>query len=385
MTDHTRRAFLTSALAVPAAASIVKVLQPSDARVVTSPNGKVAFRLSLRDQRLTYDITFNKRTVLEPSRLGIAVEGINLGDGVVLVKEESFAINERYPVRGAHSLAINQCQGAVITLKHTASQTLHRVEVRVFDDGAAFRYVVPGSPKDQRTADELTSFMLPQGAFVWYHDFEGHYEGVHQKKEISQVSAGEWMAMPLTIRLPENSGYAAITEAVLIDYAGMGLQADGNRGLDGRLGHALPVSYPFRLRYGAAEAERLSHVARISGVITSPWRVVMVGSDLNTLVNCDIVSNLSPPPDPQLFPNGLMTDWIKPGRSVWKYLDGGENTLEEMKEFSRLAGELGFEYNLVEGFWQRWTDEQLREFIDYSRSQRVGVWLWKHSRDIHDS
>jgi alpha-glucosidase len=192
------------------------------------------------------------------------------------------------------------------------------------------------------------------------------------------------MALPLTIRLPGGLGYAAITEAALINYSGMGLQSNGLRTLQSRLGHALPVSYPFRLRYGTAEGERLSHAAPISGRITSPWRVIMIGADLNTLVNCDMVANLSPPPDARLFPNGVTTDWLKPGRAVWKYLDGGENTLEEMKEFSRLAGELGFEYNLIEGFWQKWSGEQFRDFVSYSRQQRVGVWLWKHSRDLHD-
>ncbi len=385
MKAHSRRSFLAAALAIPAVAALPNGSKPSiDEVSISGPNGQIALRLSWRDRRLSYEVIFNKTSVIEPSRLGIMVDGTNLGDGSVFEKTETIAIDEKYTSRGVHSQAINHCKGAVVTFKHAASRILHQVELRVFNDGAAFRYLVPGGQKDQRTADEVTSFTVPEGAFVWYHDFEGHYEGLHQKKDISQVQQGEWMAMPLTIKLPGSRGYAAITEAALVNYAGMGLQSDGSRGLQGRLGHALPVSYPFRLRYGAAEGERLSHVARISGAITSPWRVIMVGSDLNTLVNCDIVSSLSPPPDAQLFPKGVMTDWIKPGRSVWKYLDGGENTLEEMKEFSRLAGELGFEYNLVEGFWQKWTNEQLRDFIGYSREHGVGVWLWKHSRDIHE-
>jgi len=148
------------------------------------------------------------------------------------------------------------------------------------------------------------------------------------------------------------------------------------------LGHALPVSHPFDLRYGAVEAKRLAVPAAMAGTITTPWRVVMVGSELNTLVNCDIIGNVSPPPDKKFFPAGLNTGWIKPGRAVWKYLDGGENTLDGMKEFSRLAGELGFEYNVVEGFWQRWTEAEMRELTDYSRQQKVGIWVWKHSRAL---
>ena len=65
---------------------------------------------------------------------------------------------------------------------------------------------------------------------------------------------------------------------------------------------------------------------------------------------------------------------------MWKFLDGGESDLQGMKDFSRWAGELGFEYNLIEGFWQRWSEEELRSLVDYSREYNVGIWLWKDSR-----
>src|SRR5207253_2663154 len=333
--------------------------------------------------RVTYGVTFRSRPVIEASPLGVLVDGLDLGQGVEAGKVESYRANEHYDWRGVHSQATNRFNGARVALRHAATRTDYVVDVRVFDDGIAFRCVVPGEVS--RVPDEATAFMLPAGATVWYHDLRGHYEGVHTKKAIADVPAGDWAAPPLTIKLPQAAGYAAITEAAVIQYAGMVLQADGQGGFSARLGHAAPASYPFTLRYGAAEAARLAQPAAVSGPLTTPWRVVMVGSNLYTLVNCDIVSDLSPPPDPRYFPQGLHTDWVKPGRAVWKYLEGGgQNTLETMKEFSRLAAELGFEYNLVEGFWQRWSETELRELIDYSRARHVGVWLWKHSRDIRD-
>jgi alpha-glucosidase len=188
----------------------------------------------------------------------------------------------------------------------------------------------------------------------------------------------------VTVRLPRGAGYAAITEAGLRAYAGMALQSDGRRGFKEVLGHAVPPSYPFRLRY-EADVERMAKPAAIRGTITTPWRVILAGPDLHTLVVSDLVHNLAPAPDPALFPHGVRTDWIKEGRAVWKYLDGGENTLAEMKEFSRLAGELGFEHHVVEGFWRKWTPEQLRELVEYSRERGVGVWLWQHSNLLLDA
>jgi len=65
-------------------------------------------------------------------------------------------------------------------------------------------------------------------------------------------------------------------------------------------------------------------------------------------------------------------------------LDGGDGSFEGIKEFSRLAGELGFEYQVVEGFWRKWSESQLRELIEYSRSRGVGIWLWRHGREVRD-
>jgi alpha-glucosidase len=163
----------------------------------------------------------------------------------------------------------------------------------------------------------------------------------------------------------------------------MALQADGRGGFNLGLAHRQPVSHPYELRYSTNDIQRLSHAAAISGDIVSPWRVVMIGRDLNALVNCDLIHNLCPPPDPDLFPQGLNAPWLKPGRAVWKYMDGGESTIESAKEFCRLAGELGFEYNVIEGYWTHWSDDEIKDLVRYAREHGVGLWFWKHSRTLH--
>lgn len=393
-----RRSFLSAALAYPLAISDIPVrlkglieagapainTRGGVSRVVkiSSPNSALDIEIAFDSRmKLNYSINLKRKPVLEASPMGIVVDGVDLGRQVKFGSVDRYRVSEKYPYRGAHSEAINNCNGAKIAVLHVESNTLYSIEVRAYDNGIAFRYVVSGDGKE-RAPDEGTGFVIPDGSTVWYHDFEGHYEGIHSKKDISEVRSGEWAAPPLTFKLPNGAGYAAITEAALINYSGMGLQSHGRRSFAARLGHALPVSYPFRLRYGDEEGKRLAKPAAIVGTITTPWRVVMASADLNGLVNCDVIQNVSPPPDNKLFPQGVKTAWIKPGRAVWKYLDGGENTLEEMKNFSNLAGKLGFEYNVVEGFWRRWTEDQMRELVEYSRQQKVGVWFWKHSREL---
>ena len=351
---------------------------------LSSPDGRLVFRL-LTDTPsvLRFDVTFRNRTAIERSPFGFSVDGVELGQASHLIDVSTYRRNETYGWRGVHARARDECNGVRIQLRHAASQTSFTLEVRAFNDGVAFRTLVPGNGR--RVVDESTTFVLPAGSSAWFHDLRGHYEGAYSRKDVSEIPAGDWAAPPVTIKLPADAGYVAITEAAIIGYAGMALQGDGERGLRVRLGHAHPASYPFTLRYGQEMAERLAQPAALEGLIESPWRVIMVGADLDALVNCDIVHNVSPPADSRLFPRGFETEWVKPGRAVWKYLDGGgDGTLAVMKEFSRLAAELRFEYNLLEGFWQRWPESDLRELVEYSRQRNVGIWLWKHSRDIRD-
>jgi alpha-glucosidase len=350
---------------------------------VASPNGLVRATLT-RDAagRLLHHLSFKNRTVLESSPIALAVDGVTITGGAAPAGVEKYTVDERYPWRGVHATAVNRANGVRVSLRHGATGVRHVLDLRVFDDGVAFRHVVAGDPSAVRTPDETSSFVFPEGSTAWYHDFENHYESLYVRKAIEEIQAGEWAAPPVTVKLPNGLGYAAITEGGLAHYSGMGLQANGRRGFDIRLGHAQPLNYPFRLRYGEDEGKRLAVPATITGPITTPWRVVMVGPDLHALVTNDIVHNVSAPPDSSLFPQGLATSWVKPGRSLWRYLDGGDNSFEGMKEYARLAALLGFEYNLLEGFWQKWPEAQLRELVDYSRAQGVGIWLWKHSRDL---
>lgn len=309
------------------------------------------------------------------------VDGVNLSRDVEAGQVDFYAVDETYPWYGIKSTAVDRCRGVRIPLTHRESGTRYTLEVRAYDDGVAFRHVVPG--EGRRVPDETTAFRLPAGSRVWYHDLEDHYEAHHKHKSLRAVAPGDWAAPPVTYRLPDNRGYGSITEAALVNYSGMVLQGDGAGAFHARLGHVAPASYPFRLRF-EEDVERLKTPAAVTGVITTPWRVVLIGADLNALVNADIIHNLNPPPDPTYFPDLLATDWVRPGRAVWSYLDGGNNTLEGMKEFSKLASDLGFEYNLLEGFWARWPESDLKELADYSRALGVKILIWRSRRAFDD-
>lgn len=47
-----------------------------------------------------------------------------------------------------------------------------------------------------------------------------------------------------------------------------------------------------------------------------------------------------------------------------------------------MAGVLGYEYHILEGFWSRWSDEQIKEIVEYSKEQGVRLLFWKHSNQL---
>jgi len=44
-----------------------------------------------------------------------------------------------------------------------------------------------------------------------------------------------------------------------------------------------------------------------------------------------------------------------------------------------MAGVLGFEHHVIEGFWSRWSDAEIKE-LWLRNKQKVSLWFWKHSK-----
>ncbi|MDQ2721475.1 MAG: glycoside hydrolase family 97 protein [Bacteroidota bacterium] len=329
--------------------------------IVVSPDGQIQLKLFVKDHHLNYQVDYHKQVLMPPSALGLTVDNNTTNEVNSLGAIRRSVIKETYPWRGVHSIAVNHCNDALFNIKGTVPSSSFTFEAKVFDNGIAFRYILQGTGKREVNADG-TIFKIPAGSVIWSQGDIGNYEGKYQQQNIDEVKEGQLAGPPLTIRLPNNMGYAAITEGGVIDFAGMSLKATGNN----------------------AFAANLTGITNINGNIQTPWRIIEIGKDLNTLVNCDIISNVSPAPDKTLFPDGFNTRWIRPGKSVWSWLAGnGGVTFENMKTYSKWAGKLGFEYNLVDEGWSQWHDggkdkwALLKELVDYSNEQHVKVWVWK--------
>lgn len=325
---------------------------------IKGPDENIDVTISLIEGKLFYKASFKKKPVLDSSPLSININNELYDGGTSFGSVTRSSTNESYEWRGMQSNAVSNSNTVIIPVQGSRPLNL---EVKVFNDGFAFRYIINRSGNSSVLA-ENTGFIIPEGSIVWSQSSIRSYEGTYLEQKIEEVPVGQLAGPPLTYRLSNKAGYVSITEGGLIDFAGMSLIAEAGR------------------KYKA----NLTGSVNKTGLVETPWRVVQIAADLNTLMNCNIVNHVSPAYDNKLFPEGFKTSWVKPGRSVWSWLAGnGGVTYENMKKYSKWAGELGFEYNLVDEGWNKWNDggksswDLLKDLVTYSDQQKVKIWLWK--------
>jgi len=330
---------------------------------VTSPNGKVrATILTDKAGRLMYQLKRDNNTIIEKSPLGVTVDGIDLGNGVTVGTADEKTINQTYATRGVHKTAVNHCRVEKIPISHTATNTDYILETRVFNDGFAFRYIVPGT-RARTVNNEATAWRLPKGSKVWFQKSSSNYEELYRQKPPDKISERVPIVFPVTAELADGT-YMSLTEAAVFNYSGMTVQPTGTSMLKGIF-------------------KDDKDGFKIEGAITTAWRVIMTGPSLNDLVNSDIVGNLCPEPDRKLFPQGINTEWIKPGRALWHWWSTENPTFDEHKQWVNATSKMGFEYYLVDESWGHWKQDgkdkwdMLKEFVEYAKEKNVGVWVWK--------
>jgi alpha-glucosidase len=360
--------------------------------VISSPDGLIRMTFSTPGGRLVYEVAYRGKAVLDRSALGLEIQNQPvLGSNVEVVSSRSGKIDETYTLPAGKSKEVrNQCNTAAIDLRE-AGETGRRltIEARAYNDGVAFRYVVPGTG-ELRLANESTQFVLATDATTYpliLRNYRTSWEDNYRTVALSGIHPESLIALPLLTQLP-GVAYLAITEADIDNYSGMYLMHDERnaRQLSARL---------------APHIDDAGVAVVMKTPAPSPWRVLMIADAPGRLIESQIVNNLNPPP---AFAD---TSWIKPGKASWDWWSGpydenvafrpGKN-LETARHFVDFSAQAGFEYFMLDAGWaariaagnndsgsditRPIPEMKLPELLDYAKSKNVKVWLWAHWTDI---
>ena len=113
---------------------------------LTSPGGTVRAKIwCAPDGRLSWSLERAGVSVLGASPLGISVDDVDLGLGVSLGQAKSTEINETFIRRGVKPAGTDHCRLYEIPVRHLDSRVEWTLQVRLFEDGLAWRYRVPGT------------------------------------------------------------------------------------------------------------------------------------------------------------------------------------------------------------------------------------------------
>lgn len=359
---------------------------------LTSPNGKIEVKISVNDQIL-WSINEGKTTILNPSAMSLTLDQNEiLGKNPVVLNSKKESVNTSFetPLYKKKSVQNNYNQ-LTINFKNDFS-----IEYRVFDDGAAYRFVTK-KKKDITVKWENVSLNFDQDYSTlmpyvrdlrnpkdqYISSFEAHYEN----KKISEFAKDTLAFLPFLIDY-KNHKKAVFLEANLEDYPGLFVTNNKDKsGFESRFS-----KYPIKETNGGFNninrliSERADYLVKTKGTRNFPWRAIVISENDAALANNDMVQKLSEPSKVKDI------SWIKPGKVAWDWWNdwniynidfkAGINT-QTYKYYIDFASKNKVEYVVLDEGWSLEEDimkhnpnVDLEALIAYGKEKNVGLILW---------
>ena len=357
-----------------------------------SPRGNIVFNFRMIDKKPFYSIAFKGKTVVDESGLALQIEFENFERGMTLGKPVFRNGLENYELIVGKAKHVESRYKEVILPISESGAPFKKIDivVRAFDDGLAFRYEYPqqGGWTSYTLLDENTNIKIsgdPMVHALFLPNYTTSHEGEYTHARWSALTNDSLMAVPAVFEFPGNA-FMAITEAALLDYAGMYLMKHDNR-LISKLS-PLPGQTSVKVK------AYLPH--------HSPWRVFMIADRMGALLESNILTDLNEPTRLKDI------SWLKPGKTTFPWWNGNVtpdtlnapgNNFVTQQYYIDFCARNGIEYHSVVeyGLHQWYVDDgvnfqpgphpdvtkpvpglNMKDVCDYAKSKGVGVRVWVH-------
>ncbi|WP_425997541.1 glycoside hydrolase family 97 protein [Caulobacter sp. DWR1-3-2b1] len=371
----------------------------AEERVLASPDKTLSITLSDTGGQARYAVAYKGKALIAPSALGLLLDkGGALSNGLSIAASSTANVDQTYElVVGKTRLVRDHYNELTVDLAEAGPTGRKlRVIARAYDDGVAFRYVLPDQPGLAGVAirNEETRFDFAADDRCWALNlgkFGTSHEGEYDPVQASSFREHNLFELPVVCQTPHGATFA-LAEADLKNYAGLYLTGQGGGGL------GLKAKLSPRLEDGSVAVH-----TRIGTDTVSSWRVVMVGDAPGDLVSSNLITSLNPPT--------ALTDtsWIKPGKAAWDWWNGsvvagvdkpGMDTAT-MKGFIDFAAANKLEYMLIDDGWYVGSGQapkvlpgtdvtrpipqiDMPGLIAYAAERGVGTMIWVHWKALDD-
>lgn len=363
-----------------AALAILPGAARADEFRVSSPDGKITATVTLDEGQLSYTVHKDGRLLVAPSPLGLKTTNVDLTQGLNLVSSDTAVIDDPYtlPV-GKQSQYRDHCHMlSVVTERSSLRQT---VQFRLYDDGFAFRYVIPKSRSLSRVVltEEASRIRMANFSnslackFIGNiqspnYPYEGHYDLYTTWPALLQAGDRRFNAPTLA---SDGQDYLLLSEA---DNRGIFcssfVKAENRKG-------EFSFAWTGEVK-DYAEDKKQSVICALPAY--TPWRMVVAG-DLATVFETTMTENLCPPT--------VIDDmsWIKPGVAAWYWggSDGNKTDIQKVYggiregeyDHADFAAEMGWPYTLIDGGWSA---EWVPSLVKHAQEKGVECLLWQTAK-----
>jgi len=324
--------------------------------VLHSPNGKIAVSSdnAWKDFKVSYQSGNQMITVVHINNVGLQLLHKE-GDFTYTASSSIVPIEEDYMmVTGKRRHCTNRGNQQVFHFKNTGDVHLD-LEFRVYDDGIAFRYILPEVKDELCIAGEKTTFQFPGGITRWTQKLSQSYEDFYLKNKgrVADYSKNQW-GFPALFEVSD-SIFTLVSEANIMR---------GNCG-----------SWLNNASSESAYQVEMAQPAKVSGKWCSPWRVAIIGS-LADVVESTLITDVSEP--------CRLTDvsWIKPGVVSWIYwaYNHGSNDYQIVKKYIDFAADFHLPYVLIDAEWDGMANGgNVDDALRYAKEKHVSPLLWYNS------
>jgi alpha-glucosidase len=267
-------------------------------------------------EKITYTLANKERVLLENNSIQLKLRGKTLGvtqrDRGILLKGCSTEIKPAVPFKFS---TVKSNFNALI-LKFADN---YIIEFRAFDDGFAYR-LLGREPGTVDVLDEDFGINFPAGTnyLLHYQNPERRglatcYEEPYSHTNISDLKS--WVLLPLLIDTKKGPKIF-VSETDVLDYPNTFFKKTNGNGLQSFYPPVPATVQPQGGRYIRAVGDA-GYIARTTGTRTYPWRYFIITKNDKDLLENTIGA--------QLAPKCAIADtsWIKPGLSVWDWMNRG--------------------------------------------------------------
>jgi len=274
---------------------------------IASPDKNITFMFAVIAGQAEYSVSYKNKTVVDNSGLGLTFINNDFFGGDIKSGHITMAdgIDDYMLSEGKASKVYDKYKEATIPMQErSGKRRVVYLKVRVFNDGVGFRYELPEQNdwNNYILIDENTNFNLagnPTARVAFLENFTTSHEHRYNVMPLNTIANDTLMDIPALFEFPGNI-YMAITEANLVNYAGMSL-IKRNGILSGQLS-PLPGQTAIKVK------ATLPH--------HTPWRVMMISDRVGALIESNILTNLSEPCKIKDL------SWLKPGKASFHWWNG---------------------------------------------------------------